>query len=65
MNPKDAPERALRPVVNESGIEIQPLRCDHWSQIRLKDGKVLSQQLGYPPGNAKAALSAWLNDAIR
>ena len=25
MNPKDAPERALRPVVNESGIEIQPL----------------------------------------
>ena len=25
MKPKDAPERELRPVVNESGIEIQPL----------------------------------------
>jgi L-ascorbate metabolism protein UlaG (beta-lactamase superfamily) len=25
-----------------AGIEIQPLRCDHWSQIRLQDGRFIS-----------------------
>jgi L-ascorbate metabolism protein UlaG (beta-lactamase superfamily) len=28
--------------VKVAGIEIQPLRCDHWSQIRLKDGSFIS-----------------------
>ncbi len=25
-----------------AGIEIQPLECHHWSQIRLKDGSFIS-----------------------
>jgi L-ascorbate metabolism protein UlaG (beta-lactamase superfamily) len=28
--------------VKVAGYEIQPLRCDHWSQIRLKDGSFIS-----------------------
>lgn len=28
--------------VRVAGIEVQPLRCDHWSQIRLRDGSFIS-----------------------
>ncbi len=59
---RDVPASQIRATtwgirVRVAGIEVQPVECRHWSQIRLKDGSFIS---GVP-----MAFIAYLDEGVR